>query len=88
MNGSRCDINKTEHRLFLANSPSYFIFNFDYNETNISFNNSSLLINILKCFVLISKYLDIDMIFEENTRNKNDYNINKRYNLLGIVFMN
>ena len=87
MNGSRCDINKTEHRLFLANSPSYFIFNFDYNETNISFNNSSLLINILKCFVLISKYLDIDMIFEENTRNKNDYNINKRYNLLGIVFM-
>ena len=27
------------------------------------------------------------MIFEENTRNKNDYNINKKYNLLGIVFV-
>ena len=87
MNGSRCDINKTEHRLFLANSPSYFIFNFDYNESNMSFNNSSLLINILKCFVLISKNLDINMIFEENIRNKNDYNVNKRYSLIGIVFM-
>ena len=87
MNGTRCEINKTEHRLFLANSPSYFIFNLDYNESKIYFNNNSLLLDILKCFILISKNLDINMIFEENTRNKNEYNMNKAYSLLGIVFI-
>ena len=87
MNGTRCEINKTKHRLFLANSPSYFIFNLDYNESDIIFNNNTLLIDILKSFILISKNIDINMIFEENTRNKNDYNINKKYNLLGIVFV-
>ena len=87
MNGNRCDINKTQHRLFLANSPSYFIFNLDYTESNFAFTNNTLLIDILKCFILISKYLNINMIFEENERNKNDYNVNKTYNLLGIVFI-
>ena len=87
MNGTRCDINKTQHRLFLANSPSYFIFNLDYNESSICFNNSTLLIDILKCFILITKNFDINMIFEENSRNKNDYNMNKKYNLFGIVFI-
>ena len=87
MNGTRCEINKTKHRLFLANSPSYFIFNLDYNESDILFKNNTLLIDILKSFVLISKNIDINMIFEENTRNKNDYNINKKYNLLGMIFI-
>ena len=90
MNGTRCDINKTQHRLFLANSPSYFIFNLDYNEIFFNFNlnnNNFLLIDILKCFVLIAKTFDINMLFEENARNKNDYNINKKYNLFGIVFI-
>ena len=89
MNGSRCNINKVQHRLFLANSPTYFIFNLDYNETNfetINFN-SILSLDILKSFILISKTLEINMIFEENTRNKNEYNINKKYNLFGIVFI-
>ena len=87
MNGTRCEINKTQHRLFLANSPSYFIFNLDYNESSINFSNDTLLIDILKCFILISKNFDINMIFEENSRNKNEYNINKKYNLFGIVFI-
>ena len=87
MNGKRCDINKTQHRLFLANSPSYFIFNLDFTESNIAFNNNIFLIDILKSFILISKNLDINMIFEENIRNKNEYNINKSYDLIGIVFI-
>ena len=87
MNGTRCEINKTQHRLFLANSPSYFIFNLDYNESSIKFSNNTLLIDILKCFILISKNFDINMIFEENSRSKNEYNINKKYNLFGIVFI-
>ena len=89
LNGNRCNINKTHHSLFLANSPYYFIFNLDYNQNNNYnniFNNYSLL-NILKCFVLISKSLDISTLFEENARNKNDYNFNKNYNLIGIIFL-
>ena len=67
LNGNRCNINKTHHSLFLANSPYYLIFNLDYNQNNNYnniFNNYSLL-NILKCFVLISKSLDISTLFEE-----------------------
>ena len=89
LNGNRCSINKTHHRLFLANSPSYFIFNLDYNQNNNNnniFNNFSLL-NILKSFILISKTLDISTLFEENMRNKNDYNSNKNYILIGIIFL-
>ena len=70
LNGNRCNINKTHHRLFLANSPSYFFFNLDYN--NLFDNNNSLL-NILKCFILISKSLDISTLFEENFRNQNKF---------------
>ena len=89
LNGNRCNVNKTHHRLYLANSPSYFIFNLVYNQNNNInniFNNYSLL-NILKCFVLMSKNFDIPTIFEENIRNKNDYNLNKNYNLIGIIFL-
>ena len=89
LNGNRCNVNKTHHSLFLANSPNYFIFYIDYNQNNNFnniFNNYSLL-NILKCFVLISKSFDISTLFEENMRNKKDYNHNKNYNLIGIVFL-
>jgi hypothetical protein len=90
LNGNRCNINKTHHRLFLANSPSFFIFNLDYNQNNNNnniFNNFTLL-NILKCFILISKSLNIPILFEENSVNKkNDYNFNKNYELTGIIFL-
>jgi hypothetical protein len=90
LNGNRCSINKTHHRLFLANSPSFFIFNLDYNQNNNNnniFNNFTLL-NILKCFILISKSLNIPILFEENSVNKkNDYNFNKNYELTGIIFL-
>lgn len=87
LNGNRCNINKIYHRLFLGNSPSYFIFHLDYNQSNNNIFNSYCLLNILKCFVLISKSLDISTLFEENIRNKNDYNFNKNYNLIGFVFL-
>ena len=89
LNGNRCNINKTHHRLFLANSPSYFIFNLDYNQNNNInniFNNYTLL-NILKCYIIITKTLDIYNLFEENIMNKNNYNFNKKYNLIGIIFL-
>ena len=89
LNGNRCNINKTHHRLFLANSPSFFIFNLDYNQNNNYsniFNNYSLL-NILKCFILISNSLSISLLFEENSSNKTDYNFNKYYELNGIIFI-
>jgi len=87
LNGNRCNINKMHHRLFLGNSPSYFIFHLDYNQSNNNIFNNYYMINILKCFILISKSLEISSLFEENTRNKNDYNFNKNYNLIGLVFL-
>ena len=87
LNGNRCNINKIHHRLFLGNSPSYFIFHLDYNQSNNNIFNSYSMLNILKCFVLISKSLNISTLFEENIRNKNDYNFNKNYNFIGLVFL-
>ena len=87
LNGNRCNINKIHHRLFLGNSPSYFIFHLNYNQSNNNIFNSNYMLNILKCFVLISTSMDIPTLFEENIRNKNDYNFNKNFNLIGIVFL-
>ena len=87
LNGNKCNINKIHHRLFLGNSPSYFIFHLDYNQSSNNIFNNYCMLNILKCFVLISKSLDISSLFEENIRNKNDYNFNKNYNLIGFVFL-
>ena len=75
VNGQRCPINKTFHKLHLANSPSYLIFNLEqdfkeYNNLNYSFSA----INILKNFVLIPNKFDIWNLFELNSKkNKNDF---------------
>ena len=74
VNGKRCPINKTFHKLHLSNSPSYLIFNLeqDFKEDNSNFAFSSL--NILKNFVLIPNKFDIWDLFELNsTKNKNDF---------------
>ena len=89
LKGNRCNINKTHHKLFLSNSPSYFIFNLDYNQnnnTNNIFNNYSLL-NILKCYIIIAKSFDTYDLFEENIATKSNYNYNKKYNLIGFIFL-
>ena len=74
VNGQRCPINKTFHKLHLSNSPSYLIFNLeqDFNEYNLNYAFSSL--NILKNFVLIPNKFDIWDLFELNSKkNKNDF---------------
>ena len=74
VNGQRCPINKTFHKLHLANSPSYLIFNLeqDFNEYNSNYSFSAL--NILKNFVLIPYRFDVWNLFELNSKkNKNDF---------------
>ena len=74
VNGHRCPINKTFHKLHLSNSPSYLIFNLeqDFNEYNLNYSFSSL--NLLKNFVLIPNNFDIWDLFELNSKkNKNDF---------------
>ena len=74
VNGQRCPINKTFHKLHLANSPSYLIFNLEQelNEYNSNYSFSAL--NILKNFVLIPNRFDIWNLFElNNKKNKNDF---------------
>ena len=74
VNGQRCPINKTFHKLHLANSPSYLIFNLeqDFNEYNLNYSFTAL--NILKNLVLIPNRFDIWNLFELNSKkNKNDF---------------
>ena len=74
VNGKRCPINKTFHKLHLSNSPSYLIFNLEqnFNEYDSNFTFSAL--NILKNFVLIPNKFDIWNLFELNsTKNKNNF---------------
>ena len=74
VNGQRCPINKTLHKLHLSNSPSYLIFNLeqDFNEHDLNYAFSSL--NILKNFVLIPNKFDIWDLFQLNSKkNKNDF---------------
>ena len=76
INGQRCPINKTTHKLHLSNSPAYLIFNL---EQNFKENNSNLAFNsldILKNFVLIPNQFDIWDLFELNSRkNKNNFDL-------------
>ena len=74
VNGQRCPINKTFHKLHLANSPLYLIFNLeqDFNEHNLNYSFSAL--NILKNFILTPYRFDIWNLFELNSKkNKNDF---------------
>ena len=74
VNGQRCPINKTFHKLHLANSPSYLIFNLeqDFNEYNLNYSFTAL--NILKNLILIPNRFDIWNLFELNSKkNKNDF---------------
>ena len=74
INGQRCPINITFHKLHLSNSPSYLIFNLEqnFNETNSNFAFSAL--NILKNFILIPNQFDIWKLFELNSKkNKNNF---------------
>ena len=76
INGLRCPINKTFHKLHLSNSPSYLIFNLEqnFNEYNSNYAFSDL--NILKNFVLIPNKFDIWNLFELNSKkNKNNFDL-------------
>ena len=74
VNGQRCPINKTFHKLHLANSPSYLIFNLEHNINQLKKIYSYSIMNILKSFVLIPNKFDIWDIFELNSKNnKNDF---------------
>ena len=76
INGQRCPINETTHKLHLSNSPAYLIFNL---EQNIKEDNSNLAFNsldILKNFVLIPNQFDIWDLFElNNVKNKNNFDL-------------
>ena len=75
VNGQRCPINKTSHKLHLANSPSYLIFNLEHDMNHIYANYGYSIMNILKCFVLIPNKFDIWDLFElNNKKNKNYFN--------------
>ena len=73
-NGQRCPINKTFHKLHLANSPSYLIFNLEHDINRIDNDYAYSVMNILKSFVLIPNKFDIWDIFELNSKkNKIDF---------------
>ena len=74
INGQRCPINKTSHKLHLANSPSYLIFNIEHELNEIEGNYAYPIMNILKSFILIPNKFDIWTLFELNSKkNKNDF---------------
>ena len=74
INGQRCPINKTSHKLHLSNSPSYLIFNIEHEINEIDGNYAYPIINILKSFILIPNKFDIWNLFELNSKkNKNDF---------------
>ena len=73
-NGNRCPINKTFHKLHLANSPSYLIFNLEHDFNVIDESYSYSVMNILKSLILIPNKFDIWTLFELNSKkNKNDF---------------
>ena len=73
-NGQRCPINKTFHKLHLANSPSYLIFNLEHEINKIEDNYAYSVMNILKSLILIPSKFDIWTLFELNSKkNKNDF---------------
>ena len=73
-NGQRCPINKTFHKLHLANSPSYLIFNLEHDINRMDENYAYSVMNILKSFVLIPNKFDIWDLFELNSKkNKIDF---------------
>ena len=74
VNGQRCPINKTFHKLHLSNSPCYLIFNLEHEMNQIEDSYSYSVMNILKTFVLIPNKFDIWILFElNNKKNKNDF---------------
>ena len=74
INGQRCPINKTFHKLHLANSPSYLIFNLEHDFNQIDDSYSYSVMNILKSLILIPSKFDIWDLFELNSKkNKNDF---------------
>ena len=73
VNGQRCPINKTFHKLHLANSPSYLIFNLGHDNNNIYEKYGYSIMNILKCFVLIPNKFDIWDLFELNSKKNKNY---------------
>ena len=73
-NGQRCPINRTFHKLHLANSPSYLIFNLEHDISRIDDDYAYSVMNILKSFVLIPNKFDIWDLFELNSKkNKIDF---------------
>ena len=73
-NGNRCPINKTFHKLHLANSPSYLIFNLEHDFNVIDESYSYSVMNILKSLILIPNKFDIWTLFGLNSKiNKNDF---------------
>ena len=75
-NGTRCNINKTHHKLHLSNSPNYLIFNLEHDYLNEKYS----LMNILKSFVLIPVKFDIWSLFELNSKKNKVY-----FDLIGII---
>jgi hypothetical protein len=76
VNGQRCPINKTFHKLHLANSPSYLIFNLEHDFNIIDESYSYSVMNILKSLILIPNKFDIWTLFELNSKkNKNDFEL-------------
>ena len=73
-NGQRCPINRTFHKLHLANSPSYLIFNLEHDISRIDEDYAYSVMSILKSFVLIPNKFDIWDLFELNSKkNKIDF---------------
>ena len=76
INGTRCNINRTHHKLHLSNSPAYLIFNLEHDYLNEKFS----LMNILKSFILIPVKFDIWSLFELNNKKNKNY-----FDLIGII---
>ena len=81
--GNECKINKVHYKYILKNFPSYLIFNFE----NDFFKNNDLfysLKDILKNFVLIPHFFNINSLFDIENNNNDNKNY---YELIGIIFL-
>ena len=73
VNGQKCPINKTFHKLHLSNSPSYLIFNLEHEINQKKENYAYSIMNILKSFILIPNKFDIRDLFELNSKKNKNY---------------
>ena len=79
-NGNRCVINRVHKKLVLNNNPLYFVFNLQFMNVKKIFSS----FEILKSFVLIPKFLDLNLLFDFNVNgNKNFY----KFDFKGMILL-